>query len=94
MSEASNDGAPKDLENPDMADSDNKTSVQPMNIYTAMMILSFLAISIGCLILAIELYGRGLPLTPGSGGGSQTAASGAAASGAAAEPESTSEEVE
>lgn len=36
----------------------------PMDNYTAMLILSFVAISIGCLILAIELYRDGLPLTP------------------------------
>jgi hypothetical protein len=47
-----------------MADADDKKPVQPMNIYTAMLVLSFLAVSIGCLILAIELYGRGLPLKP------------------------------
>ena len=47
-----------------MADADDKKPVQPMNIYTAMLVLSFLAVSIGCLILAIELYGRGLPFDP------------------------------
>jgi hypothetical protein len=36
----------------------------PMNVYTAMLLLSFIAISIGCLILALELYSRDLPLKP------------------------------
>jgi hypothetical protein len=36
----------------------------PMNVYTAMLLLSFIAISIGCLILALELYTRDLPLKP------------------------------
>lgn len=47
-----------------MADSGDTKAPAPMNIYTAMMILSFVAISIGCLILAIELWSRGLPLDP------------------------------
>jgi len=36
----------------------------PMDNYTAMLILSFVAISIGCLILALELYRDALPLAP------------------------------
>jgi len=36
----------------------------PMNVYTAMLLLSFIAVSIGCLLLAIELFSRRLPLTP------------------------------
>ena len=36
----------------------------PMNVYTAMLLLSFVAVSIGCLLLAIELFSRKLPLTP------------------------------
>jgi hypothetical protein len=36
----------------------------PMNVYTAMLLLAFVAVSIGCLLLAIELFSRGLPLTP------------------------------
>lgn len=83
------DGWLEGLENLDMADNDENKPVQPMNIYTAMVVLSFLAISTGCLILAMELYGRGLPLTPGSGGGSQPVAAAAPA-----EPESAPEGVE
>lgn len=37
----------------------------PMNVYTAMLLLSFVAIAIGCMLLAIELFGRRLPLAPG-----------------------------
>ncbi|MFM8951476.1 MAG: hypothetical protein ACKOOF_00165 [Planctomycetaceae bacterium] len=36
----------------------------PMNVYTAMLLLSFVAVSIGCMLLAIELFSRRLPLTP------------------------------
>jgi hypothetical protein len=35
-----------------------------MNVYTAMLLLSFLAMSIGCLILALDLFSRRLPLKP------------------------------
>ena len=36
----------------------------PMNVYTAMLLLSFVAISIGCLILSLDLFSRRLPLKP------------------------------
>ena len=36
----------------------------PMNVYTAMLVLSFVAIAIGCIFLALELFGRQLPLSP------------------------------
>jgi hypothetical protein len=43
----------------------NSSDVRPpMNVYTAMLLLSFVAVSIGCLLLAIELFSRRLPLTP------------------------------
>ena len=48
-----------------MAKSDSQpTQRPPMNVYTAMLLLSFVAVSIGCLLLAIELFSRRLPLTP------------------------------
>jgi hypothetical protein len=50
-----------------MADDEGGTDVnlpQPMNIYTSMLVLSFLALAIGCLLLALELWSRGLPLKP------------------------------
>lgn len=36
----------------------------PVNVYTAMLLLSFVAISLGCLMLALELFWRRLPLSP------------------------------
>jgi len=36
----------------------------PMNVDTAMLVLSFVALSIGCLILALDLYLRRIPLAP------------------------------
>ena len=36
----------------------------PMNVYTAMLLLSFLAVSTGCLILALDLFLRRMPLRP------------------------------
>ncbi len=47
-----------------MAD-DSPRARPPMNVYTAMLLLSFVAIAIGCILLATELFGRRLPLTPG-----------------------------
>jgi hypothetical protein len=44
-----------------MADSSTRP---PMNVYTAMLLLSFLAVSVGCLMLALELFSRRLPLSP------------------------------
>ena len=37
---------------------------QPMNVYTAMLLLSFIAVSAGCLILAMELFFQRMPLKP------------------------------
>jgi len=45
-------------------DSNEKTSRPPMNVYTAMLLLSFIAVSAGCLILAIDLFFRRMPLQP------------------------------
>lgn len=36
----------------------------PMDNYTAMLVLSFVAIAIGCLVLGLELARDGLPLKP------------------------------
>jgi len=36
----------------------------PMNVDTAMLLVSFLALAIGCLILAIDLFSRRLPRGP------------------------------
>ena len=48
----------------EMAESYEPTYPKRQNAYTGMMMLSFVAISIGCLILALELWTRGLPLKP------------------------------
>jgi hypothetical protein len=48
-----------------MAKSDSQpTQRPPMNVYTAMLLLSFVAISVGCLILSLDLFSRRLPLKP------------------------------
>jgi len=36
----------------------------PMNVYTAMLLLAFVALAVGCLLLAIDLFSRRLPLSP------------------------------
>lgn len=38
----------------------------PLNVYTAMLLLAFVAISIGCMLLAMDLFSRRLPLSPSS----------------------------
>lgn len=40
------------------------TQRPPMNVYTAMLLLSFIAVSAGCLILALDLFFRRMPLRP------------------------------
>jgi len=48
-----------------MADNDLTSKRRsPMNADTAMLLLSFAALAIGCLILAIDLFQRRLPLGP------------------------------
>jgi len=48
-----------------MADNDRGAgSRPPMNVYTAMLLLSFIAVSAGCLILALDLFFRRMPLRP------------------------------
>lgn len=36
----------------------------PMNVYTAMLAIAFVAMTIACVILALELFARRLPLRP------------------------------
>lgn len=36
----------------------------PMNVYTGMLAMAFVAITIACIILAVDLFSRGLPLKP------------------------------
>jgi hypothetical protein len=47
----------------DPGDSDRRS---PMNTDTAMLLLSFAALAIGCLVLALDLFSRRLPLGPPS----------------------------
>lgn len=47
-----------------MSDDAPKPSRPPMNVYTAMLLLSFVAISVGCLLLSLDLFARRLPLRP------------------------------
>jgi hypothetical protein len=48
-----------------MADDSKSDSPRPpINVYTAMLLLSFIAVSTGCLILALDLFSRRLPLKP------------------------------
>jgi hypothetical protein len=45
-------------------DAPQSPSRPPMNVYTAMLLLSFVALSIGCLMLALDQFSRRLPLKP------------------------------
>ncbi|MFM9194487.1 MAG: hypothetical protein ACKOWG_01850 [Planctomycetia bacterium] len=48
-----------------MADDSHSDSRRPpMNVYTVMLLLSFIAVSAGCLILALDLFFRRMPLRP------------------------------
>ena len=47
-----------------MADDSQPKRRSPMNIDTVMLALSFVAHSIGCLILALDLFMRRMPLSP------------------------------
>ena len=38
-----------------MADDDQKAGTPPVNVYTAMLLLAFVAISVGCMMLALDL---------------------------------------
>jgi hypothetical protein len=47
-----------------MADDSQPKRRSPMNIDTVLLALSFVALSIGCLILALDLFMRRMPLSP------------------------------
>jgi len=47
-----------------MADDSQPKRRSPMNIDTVMLALSFVALSIGCLILTLDLFMRRMPLSP------------------------------
>lgn len=45
-------------------DGPSSSTRPPMNVYTAMLLLSFVALAVGCGLLALDLFGRRLPLSP------------------------------
>ena len=47
-----------------MADDSQPQRRSPMNIDTVMLVLSFVALSIGCLLMALDLFYRRMPLSP------------------------------
>ncbi len=48
-----------------MADNDdNDAGTPPMNVYTAMLLLAFVAISIGCLMLVLDLAQYNFEIKP------------------------------
>ncbi|MBL6831643.1 MAG: hypothetical protein ISQ70_09510 [Pirellulales bacterium] len=48
-----------------MADKDESDAgPPPMNVYTAMLLLAFVAISVGCLMLALDLNRYGFEIKP------------------------------
>jgi len=47
-----------------MADDDHDAGPPPVNVYTAMLLLAFVAISVGCLMLALDLNAYGWKIKP------------------------------
>jgi hypothetical protein len=48
-----------------MADNDEqKAGTPPVNVYTAMLLLAFVAISVGCLMLALDLAQYNFEIKP------------------------------
>jgi hypothetical protein len=45
-------------------DTDDRGSSPPMNVYTAMLLLAFVAISVGCLVIALDLAQYGFEIKP------------------------------
>jgi hypothetical protein len=43
------------MEQSSMADDQQPVSRPPVNVYTAMLLLSFVAIAVGCIVLALDL---------------------------------------
>jgi hypothetical protein len=46
-----------------MVDTDEDARPPSMNVYTAMLLLAFVAISIGCLMLALDLWRYGFAIS-------------------------------
>lgn len=49
-----------------MADDSQSASRPPINVYTAMLILSFIAIAVGCIVLALDLGRYNFEIQPPS----------------------------
>ena len=49
-----------------MAD-DQQTTPPPVNVYTAMLVLSFIAIAVGCIMLALYLGNYDFQIQPPAG---------------------------
>ena len=49
-----------------MADDQQPASRPPVNVYTAMLLLSFVAIAIGCIVLALDLARYDFKIQPPS----------------------------
>ncbi|MEI8227480.1 MAG: hypothetical protein WCH77_04365 [Planctomycetota bacterium] len=49
-----------------MAD-DQQTTPPPVNVYTAMLVLSFIAIAVGCIMLALYLAKYDFQIQPPAG---------------------------
>jgi hypothetical protein len=47
-----------------MADNDDRAAPPPVNVYTAMLLLAFVAISVGCLMLALDLAQYNFEIKP------------------------------
>lgn len=50
-----------------MADVSPPTSRPPVNVYTAMLILAFIAIAVGCMVLALDLGRYNFEIQPPAG---------------------------
>lgn len=50
-----------------MADDSHSTQRPPVNVYTAMLVLSFIAIAVGCIVLALDLARYGFDIQPPAG---------------------------
>jgi hypothetical protein len=55
------------MEQSSMADDQQPASRPPVNVYTAMLLLAFVAIAIGCVVLALDLARYDFQIQPPSG---------------------------
>ncbi len=50
-----------------MADDSHRMARPPVNVYTAMLILAFIAIAVGCIVLALDLGRYNFEIQPPAG---------------------------